>query len=194
MCSLSEIVFRLFAWLRPVLWYYHRLGTLVAAMLFAIEDEASLLWLEDYPEARADFEAKVADGEHCLEIAVALRARELLGWPIRPEDRPGISRRARIHCAPSLARLTARVLRLAHRHSEIERLARLRSARLRREIEAAPVRLIADHRPQPDAAGLWWWWWWWWWFSPRTASPARARLRRSRPGCASAHRPDAAPS
>jgi hypothetical protein len=146
--SWTEIIFWLFARLRPVLWYAHRLGNLLQAALLVLGDEEHLLWLEDNPQERCSLEARLADGEHCLDIVIGLRAKEILGLAILPEDRPGIRACARIHSAPGLEQLAGRLDRLVARYNDIERLARLRANRIRREIEAAPVLLVADHRPR----------------------------------------------
>ena len=151
--SWTEIIFWLFARLRPVLWYAHRLANLLQLALLVFEDEEHLLWLEDNPHERCILEARLADGEHCLDIIIGLRAKEILGLAILPEDRPGIRACARIHSAASLEQLAGRLDRLVARYNDIERLARLRAARLRREIEAAPVLPVADHRPDDDNFG-----------------------------------------
>ena len=145
--ELTGIIYRLFAWVRPLLWYYHRLGWFLRVAILCFEDDAWCLRLFDNPAARARVEGMLADAEHCLDIAIGLRACELLGLPAIPEPRPGLRQRARIHTPPSLLRLAARLDRLIDRHNAIERLAQLRAQRLRREREAAPVLLEADHRP-----------------------------------------------
>ena len=145
--ELTGIIYRLFAWVRPLLWYYHRLGWFLRVAIACFEDDAWCLRLFDNPAARARVEGMLADAEHCLDIAIGLRACELLGLPAIPEPRPGLRQRARIHTPPSLLRLAARLDRLIDRHNAIERLAQLRAERLCREIDAAPVRLVPDHRP-----------------------------------------------
>ncbi|HEX5007636.1 MAG TPA: hypothetical protein VFV70_11015, partial [Hyphomonadaceae bacterium] len=87
------------------------------------------------------------------EIAIALRTRELLGLPM-PQGRLGIGGFHRIHSPPSLERLAARLDRLIDRYNDIERLAQLRAARLRREADAAPVLLGCRpaSAPQPRAS------------------------------------------
>ncbi|HEX5007492.1 MAG TPA: hypothetical protein VFV70_10295, partial [Hyphomonadaceae bacterium] len=82
MMELTAIIFRLFAWLRPLLWYCHRLGNFLRDAIRCLEDDGFCLWLYDSPAARADFESKLVDGERCCEIAIALRTRELLGLPM----------------------------------------------------------------------------------------------------------------
>jgi hypothetical protein len=149
--SWTEIIFWLFARLRPVLWYAHRLGNLLQLALLVLGDEEHLLWLEDNPQERCSLEARLADGEHCLDIIIGLRAKEILGLAILPEDRPGIRACARIHSAPGLEQLAGRLDRLVARYNDIERLARLRANRIRREIEAAPVLPVADHRRDDDS-------------------------------------------
>ena len=145
--SLSEIIFRLFAWVRPLLWYYHRLSHFLEAAIRCLEDDDYCLWLFDTPSGRAAFESKLVDGERCLDIAIGLRVREILGLAMPVTPRLGIGGFHRIHSPPSLERLAARLDRLVDRYNDIERLAQLRAARIRREIEAAPVLLEADHRP-----------------------------------------------
>ena len=145
--DLTEIIFRLFAWARPLLWYYHRLRYFLVVAIRCLEDDAYCLWLLDNPEARAGFESRLVDGERCLDIAIGLRTRELLGLPIPIKDRPGIAGRHRIHSPASLERLAARLDRLIDRYNDIERLARLRAQRIKRGIDAAPVSFEADHRP-----------------------------------------------
>ena len=152
--ELTGIIYRLFAWVRPLLWYYHRLGWFLRVAIACFEDDAWCLRLFDNPAARARVEGMLADAEHCLDIAIGLRARELLGLPAIPEPRPGLRQRARIHTPPSLLRLAARLDRLIDRHNAIERLARLRAQRLRREAADAPVMLEADHRPQDAEPSL----------------------------------------
>ena len=145
--SLSEIIFRLFAWVRPLLWYYHRLSHFLEMAIRCLEDDGYCLWLFDTPSGRAGFESKLVDGERCLDIAIGLRVREILGLAMPVTPRPGIGGFHRIHSPPTLERLAARLDRLVERYNDIERLAQLRAARIRREIEAAPVLLEADHRP-----------------------------------------------
>ncbi|MDP3735971.1 MAG: hypothetical protein Q8R02_01200 [Hyphomonadaceae bacterium] len=144
----TGIILRLLAWLRPLLWYEHGFCRLVNVMLRMWEDEPSRRWFAENAPGRADLEQKIADAEQCLNIIVALRAREMLGLPVKPEDRPGLrGRGARIHSAPTMERLGQRLARLAERYADKERLARLRAARMRRERDEAPVVLSADHRP-----------------------------------------------
>jgi hypothetical protein len=145
--SLTEIIFRLFAWARPLLWYYHRLGHFLDIAILCLKDDDYCLWLLGNPAARAGFESKLTDGERCLEKAIAFRVREILGLPMPATTRMGIGGFHRIHSAPSLERLAARLDRLVDRYNDIERLAQLRAARLKREMDAAPVLLVADHRP-----------------------------------------------
>ena len=145
--SLSEIIFRLFAWVRPLLWYYHRLGHFLEAAIRCLEDEDYCLWLFDTPAGRAAFEGKLVDGERCLDIAIGLRVREILDLPMPVTPRMGIGGFHRIHNPPGLTRLAARLDRLVERYNDIERLAQLRAARIRRQIDAAPVFLETNHRP-----------------------------------------------
>jgi hypothetical protein len=122
--SWSEIIFWLFARLRPLLAYHARLGWMLRVAAAMFEDHETLLWLAEDPEDCAVVEGMFADAEHYLDIIIGLRACELLGLPafaIRPQ-------RARIHTAPSLERLAARFAWLARRYDDIERLARLRAA------------------------------------------------------------------
>ena len=144
---LTEIIFRLFARLRPLLWYYHRLRYLLAVAIHCLEDDAYCFWLHDNRKARASFEAKLVDAERCLEAALGLRVREILGLPIPISERIGLRGHTRIHSPASLIRIAARLDRLVDRYNDIERLAQLRAARLRREADAAPILLEADHRP-----------------------------------------------
>jgi hypothetical protein len=152
--SLTEIIFRLFAWVRPLLWYYHRLGHFLDVAILCLRDDDYCLWLFDNPEARAGFESKLVDAERCLEIAIAYRVREILGLPMPATPRMGIGGFHRLHSPTSLVRLAARLDRLVDRYNAIERLAQLRAARLKREAEAAPVLLVADHRPQQAEPSL----------------------------------------
>ena len=153
--DLTGIILRLLAWLRPLLWYRHAFCRLITVALRMWDDEPSRQWFAENPRGRADFEQKIADAEQCLDIIVGLRARELLGLPIEPEDRPGLKGRcARIHAAPSMERLGQRLARLAERYADIERLARLRAANLRREQDSAPIELIASHRPAHAAPAV----------------------------------------
>ena len=147
--DLTEIIFRLFAWARPLLWYYHRLGNFLRAAVVCLQDDEYCLWLFDTPEARASFESKLVDAERCLEIAIAYRVREILGLAM-PVRKLGIGGFHRLHSPTSLLRPAARFDRLVARYNDIERLAQLRAARLKREAEAAPVLLVADHRPQDE--------------------------------------------
>ena len=73
--SLTEIIFRLFARLRPLLWYYHRLRYFLGLAIRCLEDDDHCLWLLTNPHQRAAFEAKLVDAERCLVIAIALRTR-----------------------------------------------------------------------------------------------------------------------
>ncbi len=145
--ELTEIIYRLFAWVRPLLWYYHRLGHFVRIAIRCLEDDETCLWLIDNPSARARFEAMLVDSERCLEIALGLRVREILGLPMPAGGRIGLRGRHRIHTPTDILRLAHRLDRLVDRYNDIERLAQLRAARLKREMEAAPVLLIPDHRP-----------------------------------------------
>ena len=146
--SLTEIIFRLFAWVRPLLWYYHRLGHFLDVAILCLRHDDYCLWLFDNPKARAGFESKLVDAERCLEIAIAWRVREILGLPMPATTRMGIGGFHRLHSPTSLVRLAARLDRLVDRYNAIERLAQLRAARIKREMEQAPVLLVADHRPQ----------------------------------------------
>ncbi|MDP3739111.1 MAG: hypothetical protein Q8R02_17085, partial [Hyphomonadaceae bacterium] len=64
--TLTDIIFWLLSRLAPMLWYAHRLGYFLRVAVRVIDDEASLQWLADYPDARAKTEAMVADAEHVL--------------------------------------------------------------------------------------------------------------------------------
>jgi len=155
--DLTEIIFRVFAWARPLLWHYHRLRYLLTVAIRCLEDEACCLWLLDNPPARAGFESTLVDAERCLEAAIALRVRELLNLP-QPQGRPGLAGSHRIHTPASLERLATRLDRLVARFNDIERLAQLRACRLQRESAAAPVCFEADHlsglRPGDPPSGL----------------------------------------
>src|SRR5688572_25055800 len=133
MFELTEIIYRLFAWVRPLLWYYHRLGYLLNVAIVCLKDDDFCFWLLDNPAARADFESKLTDAERCLEIAIGLRTREILGLAMPVSKRLGIGGFHRLHSPTSLERLAARLDRLVDRYNAIERLAQLRAARLRRE-------------------------------------------------------------
>ena len=133
--SLTEIIFRLFAWARPLLWYYHRLGYFLRVAILCLEDDDYCLWLFDNPEARARFESRLVNAECCLEATIALRVRELLGLPMPVASRPGIRCLNSIRTPASLERLAARLDRLVDRYNDIERLAQLRAARLKRDRE-----------------------------------------------------------
>ena len=61
------------------------------------------------------FRAEVADAEQCLDIIVGLRARELLGLPIEPEDRPGLRAAAPAAMPRHMERLGQRLARLGKR-------------------------------------------------------------------------------
>ena len=148
--QLTDIIFWILSRLAPMLWYSHRLGYFLRVAVRMIEDDASLQWLADYPEARAETEAMIADAEHVLDIIIGLKTRALLGLAI-PDGPPGLRRRARIHSAPSLDQLVLRAARLIARSQDADRLAKRRAARLRHERAAAPVLLDADHRPVPAA-------------------------------------------
>jgi hypothetical protein len=147
----TGIILRLLAWLRPLLWYSHGLRRLLNTALRCWEDDQTFAWLAENAWGRADFESKIADAEQCLTIIISLRAREILGLAVEPEDRPGLKGRcARIHVAPSMERLGARLARLVERYADMERLARLRAARIRREQASAPILLMASHQPEPN--------------------------------------------
>ena len=149
--DLTGIILRLLAWLRPLAWYNHVFCRVMNVALRMWDDEPSRRWFAENAPGRADLEQKIADAEQCLNIIIALRARELLGLPIEPEDRPGLRGRcARIHVAPSMERLGARLARLAERYEDMERLARLRAACIRRERDQAPVLLNPSHQPEPS--------------------------------------------
>ena len=156
MSALTEIIFRLFAWVRPLLWYTHRIGHVLEAFLISLERPSVVERVRNDPAKRLQWARIILDLEHGLDIAIGLRTRELLGHPIEPEARPGLkqSRLIRLYRAPDFQALLLRLLRLIERYYDLERLAQLRAARLRREADAAPVRLVADHRPQQDQPAL----------------------------------------
>jgi hypothetical protein len=148
--SLNEIIFRLFALVRPLLWYYHRLGRLLEVAILQLQDDDFCLWLFDNPQARAWFEGVLVDAERCLEIAIAYRVREILNLPMPIKDKPGIGGFHRIHTPSSLLHLAGRLDRLVDRYNAIERLAQLRAARIKHEMEQAPVLLGSHHTWNPD--------------------------------------------
>ena len=145
--DLTEIIFWLFARLRPVLWYYHRLTRIIEAFVAALSCEEIRGRLAADPRLRAWWAGILADGERLFDIAVSLRAQEIMGRPVPVIDDPRLKGAARIHSAPTFESLLVRLSRLIERHGDIERLARLRVFRLRSEAEAAPVLLVSDHRP-----------------------------------------------
>jgi hypothetical protein len=71
-----------------------------------------------------------------------------------PIRKLGIGGFHRIHHPASLIRLAERFDRLVARYNDIERLAQLRAARIQREIDAAPVLLVPDHRPEQPLPSL----------------------------------------
>ena len=146
--ELTEIIFRLFAWVRPLLWYYHRLNYFLRIAILCLQDDDYCLWLLDNPDARVSFESKLVDAERCLEFAIGWRVREILGLPRPATTRMGIGGFHRLHSPTSLVHLAARLDRLVERHNDIERLAQLRAARIKRQMDSAPVLLEADHRPK----------------------------------------------
>jgi hypothetical protein len=150
MSALTEILFRLFAWVRPLLWYYHRIGHVLEAALISLERPSVIARLVNDPARRSQWAAIILDLEFGLDLAIGLRTRELLGQRIDPEARPGLRHKhlIRIYRAPGFEPLLQRLARLIERYCHLERLARLRADRIRREIDAAPVLLAADHRPQ----------------------------------------------
>ena len=141
--DLTAIIYRLFAWLRPLLWYYHRLGYFLRVAIRCFEDDDCVLRMVDNPDIRLRVEGMLVDAERWLDIAIGLRTRELLGLPM-PPDRPRRGEDARPHTPPTLERLAARLDRLVDRYNDIERLAQLRADSIRREMDAAPVLLGAD--------------------------------------------------
>ncbi|CAN0473012.1 unnamed protein product, partial [Phaeothamnion confervicola] len=112
----------------------------IAVLVF--EDDEHLAYLADYPDARADLESKIADFERVLDIIIGLKVAEALGRP-PPASRPRLGLCARIHAAPSIERLAARLRRLIERYGDVDKIIRRRAARLRRERDAAPVLLGA---------------------------------------------------
>lgn len=151
MSALTEIIFRLFAWVRPLLWYYHRLGHALEAALISLERPSVIARLLEDPAKRAQWAAIVIDLECGLDLAIGLRTRELLGHRIAPEARPGLHphQLVRIRRAPGFEALLQRLFRLIARYGDLERLARLRAWRLRREAGAAAVLLTPEHRSTP---------------------------------------------
>ena len=148
--DLTEIIFRLFAWVRPLLWYTHRLAHVLEAFLISLERPSVVARVCSDPDRRRLWAGIILDLEHVLDIAIGLRTRELLDQRIDPETRPGLrQRRVRIHIVPDFQVLLQRLMRLIARYYDLERLARLRARRLRREAEAAPAVMEADHRPAP---------------------------------------------
>ncbi|HEX5008598.1 MAG TPA: hypothetical protein VFV70_15900, partial [Hyphomonadaceae bacterium] len=99
MMELTAIIFRLFAWARPLLWYYHKLGYFLRIAIRYVADEACLTRLIEHPDLRAWVEGMLVDAERCCDIAIALRTRELLGLPM-PQGRLGIGGFHRIHSPP----------------------------------------------------------------------------------------------
>jgi hypothetical protein len=147
--DLTEIIFRLFAWVRPLLWYSHRLAHVLEAFLISLERPSVVERVRTDPDKRRQWAGILADLEHVLDIAVGLRTRELLGHRVEPEMRPGLrQQRIRVHVAPGFEALILRLIRLIDRYYDLERLACLRAARLRHEAAVTPVRLVADHRPR----------------------------------------------
>lgn len=156
MSALTEIIFHLFAWVRPLLWYDHRIGHVLEAALISLERPSVAARLLDDPARRAQWAAIILDLECGLDLAIGLRTRELLGHPAAPEARPGLRQRRliRIRRAPGFDELIRRLFRLIARYCDLERLARLRAYRLRRENDTAPVLLAADRRPAQAGPSL----------------------------------------
>lgn len=147
MSSWTEILFRLFAWLRPALWYHGRLTHLLEAFAFGLGRESVIRRLLFDPARRAMWAQALVSGERCLEAVIGLRALEILGCPAPPQPRPGIHpSRLSVH-PPDFRTLTLHVRSLARRYEMIERLAHRRAVRMRREREAASLMLAADRRP-----------------------------------------------
>src|SRR5262245_53027571 len=110
MSALTEILFRLFAWVRPLLWYYHRLGHVLEAFLISLERPSVVERVIRDPDKRRQWAGIIADLEHLLDIAIGLRTRELLGHAIEPETRPGLrQQRIRIHIPPGFQALLLRL-------------------------------------------------------------------------------------
>ncbi len=145
MSQLTEIIYRMLAWTRPLLWYCGRLGYFLSVAIRYLKDDACCLRLLESPALRTRVEGMLVDAERCLDIAIGLRVRELLGLPIELGGRMGIGGFHRQHSPTSLEHLAARLDRLVQRYNDLERLAQLRASRLRREAETL---LPAWHPPQ----------------------------------------------
>ena len=121
------------------------IATLVAE-LFAPE---TLAVLAEDDSARAYIEAIINDYEACVHLAIGARACQIAGLRFRVTARP-FRPPAR---ARSVAQLTARIRALVALCNDIERLAQLRAARLKRAHDADPLGLAA-HSDATCAASI----------------------------------------
>ena len=103
-------------------------------------------WIEEfkeYSDARAMLEGMIASAEEGVKLLIHERACQILGMPYfytrRPQEHP--PRRAR-----AMSDITARLTRVLALQDRLEPLAQRRAQRMRRELEANPLRLDASHQ------------------------------------------------
>jgi hypothetical protein len=111
------------------------IATLVAE--FFAPETLAVLAVDD--SARAYIEAIINDYEACVHLAIGARACQIAGLRFKTAARP-FHPPAR---ARSIAQLTARIRALVALCNDIERLAQLRAARLKRAYDTDPIGLAA---------------------------------------------------
>jgi hypothetical protein len=126
--------------------------------LYAIEavlaDEACLAEFRDPPASRADLEASIANAEDVIAVLIGVRTRELLGLGFSITRRPKFD--VRIARARSMDEVLARYSRVRASLTGIDRIARRRANRIRRERELTAVGLPSPaHAPVSSVLSVW---------------------------------------
>ncbi len=131
-----------------------RLWRVALDYLHAIEavlaDEACLAEFRDLPASRAALEASIANAEDVIAVLIGVRTRELLGLGFSISRRPTFD--VRITKARSMNQVLARYSRMLASLSQIERIARRRANRIRREMrDSLPSVSMLRIDPPPPA-------------------------------------------
>jgi len=142
------IILRYLFPLDPVRQCIEALRDRTAAMVAIVFNDEALTDLASDPLARIDIEAVLIDYESTLRFAIAGRAHQIAGLRFRP----AMQTLHRPTHARSLVDLIRRIQILARYCADIERLAQLQAARLKRQRDADPLGLAAHGSPRGGAA------------------------------------------
>jgi len=135
--------------LDPVRQCIEALRDRTAAMLALVFNDEALTDLASDPLARIDIEAVLIDYESTLRLTIAGRAHQIAGLRFHSAPRTF----PRPTHARSLVALIRRIQILARDCADIERLAQLQAARLKRQRDADPLSAYAGHgSPRGGAA------------------------------------------